>query len=94
MAVGKNNILLKFRSKEKAERLAEMGFTYMIDNSGDKPEYAFALTNDIANKLVGNFDNKDYYFTNRLCFCATSAQNKTPISVTNAKQKGGGGDEQ
>lgn len=78
--MNKNNTLLKFRSKEKAERLADMGFKYMIDNSSGKPEYVFALNDNIVKKLVGNFDASDYYFTNKLCF-----------SKTNTTMKGGDG---
>lgn len=78
--------ILKFRKAEEAERLAAFGFNYVIDNASGNKEYAFAFNNDIAKVLVDNFNPKDYYFTNKLCF--------TSISVTNAKQKGGDSDGQ
>ena len=87
------DIILRFRSREKAESFANLsGCAYMVDYARSKPEYVFAINDDIAKKLVGNFDSSDYYFTNRLCFCATSAPNNSQICVTNATKKGGGGD--
>ena len=63
-----NNMLVIFHNKDKAEKLKAMGYAYMVDNSSNVPQYAFLFSEDVAKKLISNFDNQDYYFSNRLNF--------------------------
>lgn len=62
------NILVVFNDKEKAEKLKDMGFAYIIDRSSNEPNYVFAFNENVAKILTTNFDNHDYHFSNRLNF--------------------------
>lgn len=62
------NILVVFNDKEKAEKLKDMGFAYIIDRSSNKPNYVFTFNENVAKILITNFDNHDYHFSNRLNF--------------------------
>jgi hypothetical protein len=67
--MGKNTII-KFTDKELADKLKEIsGESYMIESGGCGVEmYSFIYTEQLAQFLVTNFDNHDYYFSNKLLF--------------------------
>lgn len=62
------NMLVIFHNKENAEKLKNMGFSYIIDYADNKPNYVFILNENVYKILNTNFDNHDYHFSNRLNF--------------------------
>ena len=64
-------VMVGFHSKEKADRLAGLGFNYVVNKYHDNQnDYLFILTDDIIDRLDKLFETHDYYLTNnnRLLF--------------------------
>ena len=60
--------LIKVVNPIKAEELRQMGFSYMLENSGEKIFYVFTPTDELLSHVKNTFSKEDYLCEKRLRF--------------------------
>lgn len=63
-----NQNLIKVMSKDKADELISLGFSYILDSVNDESVYAFFVSEELLEYLNSNFSAKDFFFDNMLRF--------------------------
>lgn len=59
---------IKVVNPDIANKLAVLGFTYTMEKLNNKCVYVFAYSEDLKKYLQKNYDCKDFWINNKLCF--------------------------
>lgn len=61
---------IKVLEPELQKKLAGLGFSYTLENIGDKQVFAFAETEELQKYLAENYSDEEWHYfrSNRLCF--------------------------
>ena len=62
------NKLIKVLNPDKAEKLKQLGFNYILDSINGQSIYAFCITEELLHHLQANFDANDFFLDNTLRF--------------------------
>lgn len=60
--------LIKVFDPDKARKLSDLGFKYVVDRINNQNVYAFFESNELLNYINSNFEQQDYFKNNTLHF--------------------------
>lgn len=60
--------LIKVLNQDKANELISLGFKYMKESINGQTAYAFFVSEELNEYIMSNFETKDFFYNNMLCF--------------------------
>lgn len=60
--------LIKIFDLQKADKLAEMGFKYILDSVNGQIVYAFFISKELMEYINSNFETTNFFYDNMLRF--------------------------
>jgi len=67
--MGNSNNLIKVLDRDKAKELESLGFKYIKESvNNDTVVYAFFVSKELDKYIKSNFETRDFFYNNTLCF--------------------------